>query len=346
MREFGLQAFQALRLAACSALLALCIVLCGMAGTAQADDYSYDFDLTDIDGNSILNGGSFDADVLNQGLYLKFWQYSGYVPAITVTITDTADSKRLCGGGMENTDAVENIFLNPKVNYTGQFIGGHTYEIKIRLYTWEKGHPNASNYEIEIASYTYSLGTASEEPPADEDDDDDQTGSDDSGTSGSQGGSGDSGQNSDTDSAGSDSATGAGGDDATDDNSPAAPSFASDGQQHGSEAAASGRTSMSQGLDDTTERSGSNSSGGTPTLRQDQLAQLGTVYKVGELTDVSAQEESDEPASTLQAVQFSVYGIPLLILLLGIVFFGALPAGALSRFGVAGFGSRRHSRLG
>ena len=149
-----------------------------------------------------------------------------------------------------------------------------------------------------------------------------------------------------TDSVGLDSSTGVGGDDATDDVAPVAPNPYANSTSGGNESASSGRSTTSEGINDTTLSGGSNASGATPTFRAEELAQMGTVYKIGTSDiDVSDAEDEKEEASPLQVMQLKVYGIPLLILLLGTLFFGAAPAGVLGRLGLFGFGSKHRSRL-
>ncbi len=388
MRELSLRACRVFCLAVGAVALALCMGLFCQPEEAHAAIYSVDadgggtieYEITDVYGTDLLSGESFDANTLNQGLY--YWaSCNGLAVGGYITVTDISTGQKVAEGGQIGLDEglTLNVFLDPGRNYRTLFVGGHSYNVYLRWFYYGGDGSVASNNEVNVANVTISFGTAAEEVPDGSGDGDGSgeldgdgadapvdVGPDDSGDDGSGGGEGADDDASETDDSGPDDATGEGGADEDDGIAPIAPGSESDSssQDSGTGAAASSRTSDSEGSEvEATEEGGTaraDASGGSDSeggqAEDDKagspqaettvadLAQLGEVYKVGQSTE--SDGETTEQSSSIQLAQFEVYGIPLIVLMVAIVLFGSLPFGVATRLGALGFGVRRRTRLG
>lgn len=382
MRELSLRACRAFCLAVGAVALALCMGLFCQPEEAHAEGIG--FTITDVNGNNLGSGGSFDAEVLQQG----FWIYPNmddYAAAeligayLYITDLTTGQQTFILGvlGGFETGGEFFEIHNNKIV-----FLGGHSYEFRVDFLRHKAGTVGTGSHAQEVYWSGYvTVGAAAEEVPDGSGDgggdgggelDGDGTdapvdvGPDDGGDDGSGGGEGADDDTSTTDDSGPDDATGEGGADEDDGIAPIAPGSESDSssQDSGTGAAASSRTSDSEGSEvEATEEGGTaraDASGGSDSeggqAEDDEagspqaettavdLAQLGEVYKVGQSTE--SDSETTEQSSSIQLAQFEVYGIPLIVLMVAIVLFGSLPFGVATRLGALGFGVRRRTRLG
>lgn len=384
MRELSLRACRAFCLAVGAVALALCMGLFCQPEEAHAEDIDIRFTITDVNGNDLSSGEPFDAEVLQQG----FWIYPNmddYAAAeligayLYITDQTTGQETFIMGtlGGFETGGEFFEILNNRIV-----FLGGHSYDFRIDFLRRIPGSVGMGSHAQEVyCSASVYVGTAAEEVPDGSGDGDGDgsgeldgdgtdapvdVGPDDDGDDGSGGGEGADDDTSTTDDSGSDDATGEGGADEDDGVAPIAPGSESDSssQDSGTGAAASSRTSDSEGSEvEATEEGGTaraDASGGSDSesgqAEDDEagspqaettavdLAQLGEVYKVGQSTE--SDGETTEQSSSIQLAQFEVYGIPLIVLMVAIVLFGSLPFGVATRLGALGFGVRRRTRLG